>query len=161
MRGVRLFAAVSRHTHASSLQRPFAAFNRARFSTEVSDAGKKEEEVDLSKFSSPTHFTSGFTDEGEKHNVRDIDVAKENLLDDVINKGDLTAEEREDMERVASFMCANNKEIQQRQVRNMIEKYQRFPGDTGSTEVQGTVSAVVVAVRWIVVVVVVVGSSPY
>merc|ERR1711957_1058494 len=94
------------------------------------------EEVDTTMLIRPDQMTAEFKETLILQDVRGIDVAKENLLDDVISFAKLSPEEQADMERVASFMCANSKQIQQRKTAHLLEKYQRFPGDTGSTEVQ-------------------------
>lgn len=94
------------------------------------------QEQDTTMLIRPEQMTAEFKETLLVQDVRGIDVAKENLLDDVIPFAKLSSEEQEDMERVASFMCANSKEIQQRKTAHLLDKYQRFPGDTGSTEVQ-------------------------
>lgn len=112
------------------LPQHFATLPHAHFSTKNPSSANM--------LSNPDQFTSNFKEQAILQDVRGLDTTKENLLDDVITMTNMTPEEREDMERVASFMCANNKQIQQRKVAHLVKKYERFPGDTGSTEVQGT-----------------------
>jgi small subunit ribosomal protein S15 len=123
---------------ASRLPQQFSAFPRTHsFSTTSKEATSKEvEERDTTMLIRPDQMTADFKESMILQDVRGLDVTKENLLDDVIPFSNLSPEEQADMERVASFMCANSKQIQQRKTAHLVEKYQRFPGDTGSTEVQ-------------------------
>lgn len=79
--------------------------------------------------------TSGIKQEGLR-DYSGVDIDTEHLLDDVLPESSLTEDVKEAMFRVASFQNASKKEILARRIKNIIEKYQRFPGDTGSTEVQ-------------------------
>jgi len=64
-----------------------------------------------------------------------IDPAKENLLDKALGESGLVGEAKRDMEKVASYQFASSKELLKRRIANTVQKYQRFEGDTGSTEV--------------------------
>lgn len=50
--------------------------------------------------------------------------------------GDMSPSEAAAMRLATSVECLSAKELHQLRVRNLMEKYQRMPGDTGSTEVQ-------------------------
>lgn len=58
------------------------------------------------------------------------------MLAEKADAGLLTAEEYEIIERAVSARCANASEMTKFRIENLVQKYQRFPGDTGSTEVQ-------------------------
>lgn len=72
----------------------------------------------------------------DERNFRGIDITKENLLDSVMGSYGLAEDVEADLHNVSSFELASDKEILKRKVANTITKYQRFVGDTGSTEVQ-------------------------
>lgn len=67
---------------------------------------------------------------------RGVDVAKEGRLEDVLEETPLVGSVKEDIQSVSSYLTASPAEIMKRRVANTIAKHQRFPGDTGSTEVQ-------------------------
>lgn len=55
---------------------------------------------------------------------------------DIENATDLSPDEKAVLLKVASIECANQKQINQRNIGMLIKKYQRREGDTGSAEVQ-------------------------
>jgi len=67
-----------------------------------------------------------------------VDMRKENFFSDVLSdpKVVLTPEERDAMTRIGSFRNASDRQLFDRRIQDTIKKYQRFPGDTGSSEVQ-------------------------
>lgn len=66
-----------------------------------------------------------------------INLTREHQLDRVLTEEQsLSAEAKADIAALASFKNASDREIMQRTIKNTVSKYQRFEGDTGSTEVQ-------------------------
>jgi len=66
-----------------------------------------------------------------------IDLEKQNLLGSaILDTEGMDEAELLDMERATNLLTASAAELQTIKVGNIVEKYQRFEGDTGSTEVQ-------------------------
>jgi small subunit ribosomal protein S15 len=65
-----------------------------------------------------------------------FDVTKLSIMEDVVREADMDEKERADFERLGSFDNANAKELFAGRVAALVAKYQRFPNDTGSSEVQ-------------------------
>lgn len=65
-------------------------------------------------------------------------LRKENFFDAALNDPNvqLSPEQREALLRVGSYRNASDRELFDRHIQDTIKKYQQFPGDTGSTEVQ-------------------------
>jgi len=78
-----------------------------------------------------------------------LDLRKENFFADLLNdpKVELAPDERAAMTRIGSYRNASDRQLFDRRVTDTIKKYQRFPGDTGSTEVQ--VAVISERINWI------------
>lgn len=136
------------------LLRPtLGSFQKFKFSTDVETQGKsgvldvaatmkKKKQNKRGTFVKIKGFDTELPELEEKKGINfdGIDLTKQNLLADVLaekaDAGLLTTEEYEIIERAVSARCANASELTKFRIENLVAKYQRFPGDTGSTEVQ-------------------------
>lgn len=83
-------------------------------------------------------------------NLRGLDETKHDLLLGIKDlpkeeggmKENIVGEMYDDIARAVSMQTANGKEITAALKRDIIKKYQRFPGDTGSSEVQVAIMTV-------------------
>jgi len=64
-------------------------------------------------------------------------LPEQNMLRDVVDEDtNLTEDEREYLLKIGSYANGNHKELRRGRLENLMKKYQKGPGDTGSVPVQ-------------------------